>query len=91
LGGGRRWLVLGNLVHSTVTGDLILFGWLGPSGRPPTPHEMMTTRAPYTAGGARRERERQELPDDLLADQAAIEAAYAEQRREPVNLISRAA
>ncbi len=88
--GGRRWLVLGNLVYSTVTGDLVLFGWLGTSGRPPTSREMATARPPYDSASAKRARQpRQEIPDDLLDERQALEACRREQEREPVHLVSR--
>jgi hypothetical protein len=32
-GDGQQWLVLGNLLASSVSGDTVLFGWLGTSGR----------------------------------------------------------
>jgi hypothetical protein len=38
-----------------------------------------------------RRRKRLEVPDDELDEAAAIAAAYAEQRREPVDLINIAA
>jgi hypothetical protein len=87
-GGGCRWLVLGNLVHSTISGDLILFGWLGPSGRPPSPRERAEARPPYESNSAKRARREQlEVPDEVLADDEPIRLAMLEQRREPADLI----
>jgi hypothetical protein len=85
---GTRWLVLGNLVKSTITGDTILFGWLGRSGRPPTARERATAREPYLGPGRTNvwPRRRDRDDDDLDASNA-IAAAYAEQRREPADLI----
>jgi hypothetical protein len=49
---GLRWRVLGNLVYSTSSGEIVLVGWLGQSGRPPTPREIAAARAPYNAPAA---------------------------------------
>jgi hypothetical protein len=46
--------------------------------------------APYRPALSRQERE-QQVPDDELDEQAALEAARREQQREPVDLIGRAA
>jgi hypothetical protein len=88
--GGHRWLVIGNLLCSTVGGDLVLFGWLGRSGRPATAREQAQARAPYDSNSANRRRA-QPVPDDELDEQAALEAARREQEREPADLIGRAA
>jgi hypothetical protein len=88
--GGRRWLVIGNLLCSTVTGDLVLFGWLGRSGRPATAREQAQARAPYSSQRTPRQ-QRQAVPDELLADQEAVELARREQERAPADLIGRAA
>lgn len=88
--GGHRWLVIGNLVCSTVTGDLVLFGWLGRSGRPATAREQAQARAPYSSQRGLPQ-QRRDVPDELLADQEAVELARREQEREPADLISRAA
>jgi hypothetical protein len=39
---------------------------------------------------SRREREQQDVPDDELDEQAAIEAARLEQQREPADLLNAA-
>lgn len=66
-------------------------GFFTPLGRPPTAREIATTRVPYGASNMKlARRERQEIPDDQLDDEAAIRAAYLEQRREPVDLLSAA-
>jgi hypothetical protein len=68
-----------------------LFEIFEPRGRPPTTREMAAARPPYESNSAKRaRRERREVPDDELDDQAAIEAAYREQRREPVDLLNAA-
>ena len=85
---GTRWVVLGNLVYSTSSGEIILFGWLGRSGRPPTAREMAEARPPYESTSAMRERrQRLEVPDDELDEKAAIEAARLEQQRQPADLL----
>jgi hypothetical protein len=87
---GTRWLVLGNLVCSTVTGDVILFGWLGTSGRPPTPREREEARPPYEIK-KRPPSDRPEVPDELLNEQQALEACRREQEREPADLLHQVA
>jgi hypothetical protein len=85
---GLRWVVLGNLINSTVNGDQILFGWLGPSGRPPTPRERSMARPPYEANGAKQRRARlEEIPDEELDEAAALRACRLEQQRQPADLI----
>jgi hypothetical protein len=73
----------------------LVLDWLDmfePRGRPPTVRERESTRAPYDSNSAKRQRAQLvEVPDDELDEAAAVAAAYAERRREPVNLISRAA
>jgi hypothetical protein len=87
---GHRWLVIGNLVCSTVGGDHVLFGWLGRSGRPATAREQAQARAPYSSQRGLPQ-QRREVPDELLADEEAVELARREQEREPADLIGRAA
>jgi hypothetical protein len=79
------------LLCSTVTGELILIGWLGTSGRPATAREQAEARAPYSSAKPTRRERRREIPDELLADEEAVELARREQEREPADLISRAA
>jgi hypothetical protein len=65
-------------------------GFFTPLGRPPTAREIAAARPPYeSTSGAKRRRARIEVPDDELDDAAAI--AYAEQRRQPADLINVAA
>jgi hypothetical protein len=79
---GRRWLVL----------DLQLVLGFTPPGRAPTAEERMRARAPYSVSADPwRQNGRAALDDGQLDDKAALEAAYREQRREPVDLIGRAA
>jgi hypothetical protein len=86
---GLRWVVLGNLVYSTSSGEIVLFGWLGKSGRPPTPRERAEARPPYENPKARRWKV--QVDDDELDEAAAVAAAYAEQRRQPTDLVNIAA
>jgi hypothetical protein len=83
--------VLGNTIRTTVNGDTVLFGWMGTSGRPPTAQERAEARAPYQPASVRRRREQEDVPDELLAEEAAIEAARREQEREPADLVGRIA
>jgi hypothetical protein len=77
---GLRWLVIDTFEIFT------------PPGRAPTAQERMSARPPYESNSAKRaRRERVEVPDELLADQEAVELARREQQREPFDLISRAA
>ena len=89
---GEVFLVLGD----TVEAGGVAIGWMGSaSGRPATAQERSTVREPYSLRAARIERarraqtsqERRELPDELLADEEAIEAARREQEHEPADLI----
>jgi hypothetical protein len=88
---GEVFLVLGNTIRTTVNGDTVLFGWMGTSGRPPTAQERAEARAPYQPASVRRRREQEDVPDELLAEEAAIEAARREQEREPADLVGRIA
>jgi hypothetical protein len=64
--------------------------WLKAHGRAPTAKERGEARPPYES--TRKRREALEAPeDDLLDEQAALEACMREQQREPVDLIGRAA
>jgi hypothetical protein len=63
-----------------------------PPGRLPEAREMLMTRSTYTSVvGARRDRQRQVVPDDELDERAALEACRREQQREPADLIGRVA
>jgi hypothetical protein len=86
---GTVWLVLGNVILSAVPGEPAVFGWLGKTGRPPTPRER--AEASDGSGRLRRQRRQVEVPDEALTDEEAVRLARLEQQREPVNLISRAA
>ena len=91
---GQVFLVLGD----TVEAGGVAIGWMGAgTGRVPTVQERSAAREPYSLRAARIERarraqapqERREVPDELLADEEAIEAARREQEREPAaDLIS---
>ncbi len=77
---GQRFLVV----------DVFALGFTLP-GRAPTARERMTARPPYKANGAKRQRQQQEVRDEELDEQAAVEAAYDEQRRQPADLVNVAA
>ena len=69
-----------------------LVGLLPTPDRLPSPRERMDVRAPYDSNSAKRRRAQLiEVPDDQLDEASALKAAYAEQRREPADLIGRAA
>jgi hypothetical protein len=85
---GLRWVVLGNLVYSTSSGEIVLFGWLGQSGRPPTARERAEARPPYESSRARRWKV--QVDDDELTEQEAIRQAMIEQQREPADLLNAA-
>jgi hypothetical protein len=79
---GLRWLVL----------DGRELGLLPTHGRPPDPRERLHAREPYDPNSAKRTRaDRLDVPDEELDEQAALAAAYAEQRRQPADLLSRVA
>jgi hypothetical protein len=76
---GERFLVV----------DPFELGFTRP-GRPPTARERAASaRFFYDSTSAKRQRA--EVPDDELDEAAAVAAAYAEQRHEPVDLIGRVA
>jgi hypothetical protein len=78
---GERFLVV----------DLFELGFTRP-GHPPSAGERdVTSRHFYDSNSAKRQRTQEALNDDELDEDAAVAAAYAEQRREPVDLIGRAA
>jgi hypothetical protein len=69
------------------------FGLVPERGRPADARErLQTARTFYDPTSAKRARqERLEVPDDELDEQAALAAAYAEQRRQPTDLVNIAA
>jgi hypothetical protein len=72
----------------------IVLDWNGffiPRGRPPTPEEMLSARAPYNSTAAKQRRARPEVDDNELDDVQAIEFARREQQRQPADLINAAA
>lgn len=84
--------VLGRVIGNALQAGSLGIGWLGKSGRPPTAEERAGARAPYRASeykpsafgvlhGPR------DVPDEQLADRAAIELARIEQQRDPPDLI----
>jgi hypothetical protein len=67
--------------------DRVELGWLARPGRAPTARERATARPPYRSPNAVKPIE---VPDeDLLDEQAALDACIREQQREPVDLIGR--
>jgi Ser/Thr protein kinase RdoA (MazF antagonist) len=83
---GHVWVVIGNTCKAGGPG----FGWMGQTGRPPTARERAEARPPYQdPRAARRQWGRPAtVEDDELDEQAAIAAAYAEQRRQPADLLA---
>ncbi len=80
------------LGHCFLVVDPRLIGLMPTLGRLPSPRERSDVRAPYDPTSAKRRRAQLvEAPDDELDEQAAVAAAYEAQRREPVDLIGRAA
>jgi hypothetical protein len=90
---GLRWLVLGDSVQAA--GDRIYFMCENTrrASRPANGRERAESQrhAPYQPALSRQQREQQQVPDDQLAEQAAIELARKEQQRTPADLIGRAA
>jgi hypothetical protein len=64
------------------------FGLVPTRGRPPDPRERLQARDPYDSNSGKRARARLEVPDEDLDEQAALAAAYAEQRRSPPDLVN---
>jgi hypothetical protein len=85
---GHVFHVLGNLLLSTVSGDTVLYGWLGSSGRPSTAKERAEARTPYTPPSKHGWNPRTVPDDDELDERAAIKAARLEQERETVSLVA---
>lgn len=79
---GTRFVLVGNTFPA---GAEVGIGWLGRDrGRPPTPAEQKGCRAPYNAPSYGPTLE----PDDDLDPAIAIDAAYAEQRSAPADLVN---
>lgn len=68
-------------------------GLFTPRGRPPTARERLEAKPPHQdpRNALRMWGPPAPIVNDSLDEQAALEAAYREQRREPVDLIGRAA
>jgi hypothetical protein len=73
--------------HCFLVVDPRLVGLMPTLGRLASPRERTDVRAPYDPTSAKRAR-REQIQDDQLDEEAAIEAAYAEQRREPTDLLN---
>jgi len=86
---GHVYLCLGD----TIGASIYFLGVERRKARHATSRESKQAQkhAPYNHGKSRQERERRDVPDELLADQEAVELARREQQHEPVDLISRAA
>ena len=89
---GYRFVVLGDTIAAAGVRIFRMADETRRSSRPANARERTDSarHAPYRPALSRRERER-EVPDDELAEQAAIELACKEQQREPADLIGRAA
>jgi hypothetical protein len=90
---GYCYVVLGDTVASAGTRIFFLADETRRASRPATARERQEAQrhAPYRPALSRQEREQQKVPDDELAEQAAIRLARKEQQREPTDLIGRAA
>ena len=88
---GLRWVVLGDTIGAAGSGGIFFLAAEAHTGRLATGREQLEAQkhAPYRAGVSRRERE-QQVPDDQLDEQAAIEAARREQQREPADVLNAA-
>jgi hypothetical protein len=86
---GRTVVIVTSATDGLPIGHVFLVldwrGFFTPPGRPPSPREMLAARAPYDSNSTKRARA--EVPDDELDEQAALEAAYREQKREPADLL----
>ena len=81
---GETFLLRGNDLRCVQDGVF----WMGVSGRPPTEAERRQTRTPYRAPTYE---PAPEPDDDELDEQAAIAAAYLEQRQQPADVVNVAA
>ena len=82
---GARFRVLGNSLPVNEVG----FGWLGRTGRPPTPRERLEARPPYDSTGRWR-KPKPVVVDDELDEAAQLADVWAAQIREPADLIGAA-
>jgi hypothetical protein len=91
---GYRYVVLGDTIAAGASS--VRFFFLADetrrASRPPNGRERLEAQrhAPYRPALSRQERERQQVPDSELAEQAAIELARREQQHTPADLIGRA-
>ena len=69
---GARWIVIGNSFWCARPGVT----WLGKTGRAPSPEERSQARCPFDPVGIKafKRAPEPEVPDELLDEQAAIEA-----------------
>jgi hypothetical protein len=74
-----------------VVDSLLLNSWDTSRGRPPTAREQAEARPPYRSDVGLAPAREAPNDDELLDEQAALEACMREQQREPVDLIGRAA
>ena len=83
---GDHFRVIGNTLLVTLVDAPGVVGWLGtPTGRPANHEEALQARP---SRARPRRAPPLELADELLDDDAAIEAARVEQQRAPGDLIS---
>lgn len=79
---GTRFYVVGNML-----GDRI--DWLErKTGRPPSPEERLQVRLPSTVTDSFKNAPEPETPAELLGQAEAIRAAYVEQRKTPIDLLT---
>jgi hypothetical protein len=90
---GHVFVVVGDTVAAAGTRIFFLADETRRTSRPATARERTEAQrhAPYRPNLSRQAREHQQVPDDELAEQAAIKLAHKEQQRAPVDLIDRAA
>ena len=90
---GHTYLVLGDSIHAAGVGIYFMCDDTRRASRPASARERQEAQrhAPYRPALSRAERERQDVPDEQLAEPAAIELASREQQRTPADLIGRAA
>jgi hypothetical protein len=90
---GRTIVVVTSSTDGLPIGHVfVVLDWTGfftPRGRAPTAREKATAKPPYSSPRSRWNRP--QVEDDQLDEAAAVAAAYAEQRREPADLINVAA
>jgi hypothetical protein len=92
-GRGRKIVVVTSSTDGLPVGYVfVVIDWgelFTPRGRPPTARERSGARLPYNAPAAIPTSI--EIPDEELDEQAAVAAAYAEQRKAPPDLVNIAA